>query len=218
MLNAKTIGKGIFLLTLIFPLFFADMGDADDPCKKDPGTTIPGEVNCDQNWKPEWDPKNPDEIPPGTSVLISVRGRGPCTWTVSGQGFSLAHAQTDEVSNLLIAAADACGTAEITVTDGCGDSDPGYVRSLCGTWCLIDECTLGGGGSVVVEIHGKYKYEDRWCVVWTANPNCEYYCASLDRCNCEARTTKPTNNETHTWCSGCVASNKTWEWMSAPCP
>jgi hypothetical protein len=84
----------------------------------------------------EWDwDLSAETVAPSSSCLIAVEnGVGPYQWQVSGTGFSLAKASTDGRSNTLITAADACGTAIITVTDFCDDETQGEVRCTDGQW------------------------------------------------------------------------------------
>jgi hypothetical protein len=84
-----------------------------------------------------WDDdSSDDEIDPGGSANVAVTGGiGPYTWSVSpGDKFSVSAAETEGGSNTLNAEADACGTATITVTDFCGKSITGQVRSTTGRW------------------------------------------------------------------------------------
>lgn len=94
----------------------------------------------------EWDwDVSAETVAPSGSCLVAVKnGIGPYQWQVSGTGFSLSKASTDGRSNTLNAAADACGTAIITVTDFCTDQTQGEVRCTNGYWqaytpvsCLI---------------------------------------------------------------------------------
>lgn len=82
----------------------------------------------------------------------------PCpkfSWSVSGTGFYLGAigSKTGETEAeleiiQLLADANACGTATITVTDQCGESREGWVRSTEGGWVYVsDECVLSDSES-----------------------------------------------------------------------
>ena len=91
---------------------------------------------------------NPETIIRSNSVTLTVQdGLGPYTWSVSGTGFSIA-ALTSGTSNSLIADGTACGTATVTVTDFCGNSDTYEVRCTTGSWSGWSgsaSCQLTGG-------------------------------------------------------------------------
>ncbi len=82
----------------------------------------------------EWAEDNPQTVGQDDEVAVSVVGGiGPFTWSVSGTGFSMGVSVTEDRTNLLFADESACGPAEITVTDSCGDNVEGVVRSTEGT-------------------------------------------------------------------------------------
>lgn len=81
------------------------------------------------------DDNTADTIARSSSISVYIEnGCPPFDWTVSGTGFTLGSAQTDERVNTLTADGSACGSATITITDDCGNSDTGYVRCTEGTW------------------------------------------------------------------------------------
>jgi hypothetical protein len=89
----------------------------------------------------QFDPGNPDEIDPNSSISINVIGGcSPYTWSVSGNGFSLQESQTTGLTNTLIADEGACGTATITVI-GCNDTQiTADVKCSVGYWNYIGSC------------------------------------------------------------------------------
>ena len=57
---------------------------------------------------------NPQTIGRNSEVTVGVfGGYPPFTWTVSGNGFSLADEETSERNNVLISSSTACGAASI---------------------------------------------------------------------------------------------------------
>lgn len=133
----------------------------------------------------EWADDNPETIAQGdpgdpAEVAVAVDGGvGPYTWTVSGTGFSFAVSETQDRVNLLCADAAACGFAEITVMDSCGDTASGEMRCTGGSrWELITsgaleeacpwegvvnayEVTYEAGRYSVWAMHGGYKVMHR---------------------------------------------------------
>jgi RHS repeat-associated protein len=98
--------------------------------------TIPNQYTPLPEPELQFDPGNPDEIDPNSSISINVIGGcPPYTMAVSGNGFSM-------TGNTLLADDTACGSATITVTDVCANSATGYVRSTNGTWVQI--CVFSG--------------------------------------------------------------------------
>jgi len=87
-----------------------------------------------------YDTANSDETvdASGEATVVVTDGCPPFTWEVSGTGFSVP-ASTSTRTNTLTAAAGACGTAIITVTDRCEDECIGYVRCTTGQWVLKSE-------------------------------------------------------------------------------
>jgi|GEM_PF-5845591 len=92
----------------------------------------------------EWADDNPENIAQSDQVSVSVKGgKGPFYWSVAGTGFSMAAGKTDERSNLLVADGSACGAAEVTVVDSCGDSVSGHVRCDAGEWTMCNGYGVG---------------------------------------------------------------------------
>jgi len=99
--------------------------------------TVTADPHISEGWYLAWDLDNPDEIDPDDSKFIRIEGsRPPFTWTVNGEDFVLERegVETRELFNILHAGVDACGAAEITVTDKYGTSITGYVRCSNGKW------------------------------------------------------------------------------------
>lgn len=83
---------------------------------------------------------SPEVMPPNSSAIIGIAGgRPPYTWTVNGEGFQFSTGSTEIITSSLLVRLSAlplaCGTAEITVTDGCS-TVVGIVRSTAGGWTL----------------------------------------------------------------------------------
>mgnify|MGYP001261914274 FL=1 len=69
-----------------------------------------------------------------TVAITDGNDCGPYSWSVTGSGLTLENASTSGLTNTLNAAADACGPAEITVTDACDNTATGSVACTTGTW------------------------------------------------------------------------------------
>lgn len=94
-----------------------------------------------------WDTDNsPETIVAGSSVQVFVTGgRGPYTWSVSGNGYSLLVPETVTGVNQVTCVDGLCETdfdvtVEITVTDDCGANATGTLRNAEGEWVLQGEC------------------------------------------------------------------------------
>lgn len=93
-----------------------------------------------------WDSAvSPDVISPNSAVVIGVTGGGkyPYQWTISGKGFQFQNGsrsiETTGNQVRLSALVVACGTAFVTVTDGCSTAH-GVIRCTSGKWagnCLV---------------------------------------------------------------------------------
>jgi hypothetical protein len=85
--------------------------------------------------------------------VYATANNTPLTWSVSGTGFSLEHAETTGFGNVLHADETACGSAEITVT-GCDEqSATGYVRCTTGQWAhwRNNFCDLAGRTATITQ-------------------------------------------------------------------
>ena len=164
----------------------------NDSCDTPP-CTITGNAQYKTNWNFYWLPSNPQTIGRNSVVTVGVfGGYPPFTWTVSGNGFSLADDETSERNNVLISSSTACGSASITVTDANGYTTTGSLRCSAGKWsslkpgCVfggVDEYVYEGGaeflhnGPLWIFIAGKYK---QWQTIGMTEPgDCGQTC---DRC------------------------------------
>jgi hypothetical protein len=131
-----------------------------------------------------WDTENsPETIVAGSSVQVFVTGgRGPYTWSVSGNGYSLLVSETVTGINQVTCAEGDCGTdydasVSISVIDACGNTASGTLKNAEGEWVLINSCgTLVSQEGHITYIEGIYKYiEDHCCSDIPANcshPEC----------------------------------------------
>jgi RHS repeat-associated protein len=106
----------------------------------------------------QYDPNNPDEIDPNSSISLNVIGGcSPYTWSVSGtDGFTLEkEGQPIGPNNKLYADETACGPAEISVIDCDGNPVGGVVRCSVGIWTNIFSCPVTPSCNI---IFGKYLY------------------------------------------------------------
>jgi len=120
----------------------------------------------------QWAPGNPDTINSNSSVALYVLyGRGPFSWSVAGDGFTLEYDSTELRGNILHADEDSCGSATITVTDANGDTVTGSVRNVDnGAWAQteLDPVLFGApdtiqeNGTVITltKTEGKYRQVD----------------------------------------------------------
>lgn len=110
-------------------------------------SAIVNQENCvDADAVTYDDINSPETISRNESKLVYITdGVPPFTWAVSGTGFTISPSTTGRY-NLLRAGATACGTAQITVTDSCGDQTTGEVRCLDSSgWVDYGEvCLLPG--------------------------------------------------------------------------
>jgi len=84
---------------------------------------------------PTWYSGNPTVIAQDSQESVSVTdGQGPFTWAVTGSGYSMTSEETETGVNTLNSTASACGAANITVTDDCGNEVGGVLLGTVGTW------------------------------------------------------------------------------------
>lgn len=126
-----------------------------------------GNLCCDEVDKLVWDQELSATIINQSGSIVAVEGGGSSlTWSISGSGFSFdeSHIITDiEAGNsvTIYRTAEACGTAEITVTDKCTEVSQ-HVRSPNGSWKKVDNsfASCGSGNFVTYYLfrrhHGKY--------------------------------------------------------------
>lgn len=166
------------------------------------GPTIPGDV---EGYFFAWKIL-PGEIKKMGSETIAVKGKvSPFRWEVSGEGFKLVN--PEGAVNTLIADENACGIAEIKVTDDIGNSITGYVRSKNGGWGNRTEGCIFVGAAAQISLNfegidaplgkdrvmqkatGKFRQTQRvWGPTsrqWGQCPNegCDNFCESSTRCN-----------------------------------
>jgi len=139
---------------LLLPIFFfihlSNISAAGDSCFQG-FSTMPGSVQYDESWLLECDPNNPEEIDPGESITISVKGGRPIySWSVIGNGFSLEYDETQGLSNILHTDANACGIATITVSDKSGKEGASTVACFvtCGPESDLEWDLQNPGGIV----------------------------------------------------------------------
>ena len=134
---SKSITTIQCFLILIFIFGLNSSGFSIGPCPPDcPGSfsTIPGTVNCNPNWVPQWDRENSAKQFPSGEPPVSVyvtEGLGPYNWTVS-DGFTIDCSDNCGTSNTVSSLGTHC-IATITVTDRCGNQTTGEVRRA-GYW------------------------------------------------------------------------------------
>lgn len=95
-------------------------------------------ANCPPAEEFEWDLENSAEtiVDSGSAVVMVTGGMGPFSWEIKGgTGFTFLKNETSERSNTLLASAESCGTAKITVTDICDNEVEGTVQNVSsGRW------------------------------------------------------------------------------------
>ncbi len=135
-----------------------------DPCELDPAGPL--ELDC------------PETIEQDICVMLSATGGyPPYSYSVSGVDFSIVD------GDQLCTSDEACGSATVTVTDYCGNTDTQDVRCGNGTWSPIPwKCVIPGvpteGGDTRTE--GKYKMYQYYTLYGYA------VCDISDPCYCEA--------------------------------
>jgi hypothetical protein len=102
-------------------------------------------IPCDGVAAIVWDTAtSPTTVAPNSSNLLAVTGgRAPYTWTVSGYRFQFTANQATTIVTAqpwvyLSALTLSCGTATITVDDGCSTVTAG-IRSTAGKWLQINQ-------------------------------------------------------------------------------
>lgn len=121
-----------------------------------------------------WDASiSPDVISPNSAVIIGVTGGGkyPYQWEVVGHGFQFKNGSkkisTDGNQVRLSALPIACGTASITVSDGCTEVSA-EIRCAVGQWVVVYmhtsplavQCIIRGGeADYIGVVRGFHTYE-----------------------------------------------------------
>ena len=164
---AKVNSAIINILVLSFLVCLNPSGFAVDPCPDCPQNlpTIPGIVDCNPNWTIVWNPDNPQQVIRNGSVTLQFKGgTRPYDLAVSGTDFwfddnhritSIAGNDTGTIT--VYAGSNACGSATLTINDGCNVQSTGYVRSNSGTWIrktqYDGDCQMPGSYTSLVPDH-----------------------------------------------------------------
>ncbi len=128
-------------------------------CKDYPDQHPYDEQNCQDVEPLEWVNFPQASVLPNSPTPISISGgKAPFTWIVTGNNFYLdstgkAKKVESASSNATIYAVNACGTATVTVTDGCSTVN-GQVASTNGVWTRVYYSTMGVDGDD--QGHGAY--------------------------------------------------------------
>lgn len=123
------VGVLCFLLYLV-SMFAGTTAAQEGAC---PFSTVIG--NANSAFDITWTSGTTISADPNTGVSVCVSGTAPYTWqVVEGSGFSFQQTATQDNCNTLSLNGNACGSAEILVTDNFGTSVTGYMRSTSGTW------------------------------------------------------------------------------------
>ena len=157
----------LFVLMLLINLQITVVGAAEDPCF-DGLSTIPSRVNYLKVYV------SSDTVTSGNYVEAWIDSGGhECpsySWSVSGDGFHFesisgptAVMTTRESERVQIWADDnACGSAFITVSNGCSDEAETSVREPNnGSWVTIsnEECVVPGMGEYLYTLGHNYVYQ-----------------------------------------------------------
>lgn len=96
---------------------------------------------CGENASMQWNADNSatDLGATATRTISILGGGGPYTWTVNGNGFYFDGAYTKKSITTVeptttLYTSNACGSSEVTVTNACGITVRGEVRSINGAW------------------------------------------------------------------------------------
>lgn len=177
-------------------------------CRGQEGTCIMPTGTGEVTYPPEWSSSvltvraSHDAVGRGNYVLLWVESDGqgcpPYEWHVTGSGFYFEGVSGPTVSTTdhdgqalqLWANSTACGSAFITVTDGCGANAEASIReAYYGKWVLIEQQDCSGanylpgncfcrcGGTVII---GAYRYYSEWIggtnmSIQYTGPLCEAY-------------------------------------------
>jgi len=126
-------------------------------------------IYCPATVELEWDWDNSAEtiVQDATAAVFVTGGAGPFDWEVSGEGYTLSSYSDAGRSNTLIAGPSSCGSAIITVTDGCGIVVTGSVRNTTGYWDeKASQCGLVAAASWDINCSGSI-FENLWPVTAT---------------------------------------------------
>ena len=204
----------IFIIVICY-IFLIDLNISlpqNYPCDTPP-STIAGNAEYKVNWHFYWLPSNPQTIERNSQETIGVFGGfPPFVWTVSGSGFTLESAETDERSNILVSDSTACGAVSVTVTDKNGYRTVGSLRCSSGKWSAIKSgCVFGGVDEYVYEGGAAYspngplwsyttgKYKQYQGLVRTGAGECFQTCT-----NCPELCANKASTSSQYQCSPCL--------------
>jgi hypothetical protein len=160
----------LMLASLLFSLLLGRVYGQEGLCP--PAPTLTATTNYPQNWHLTWLSSNPESIGCNSQATVTVYGKcPPYSWSVAGTGFSLQATVTEAPENVLISAQSCCGSAIVTVTDGCGNITEGSVRGATGIWVYKGQgCQLASSQKPVTQssttytrIDGRYKQVQQIC-------------------------------------------------------
>jgi hypothetical protein len=160
------------------------------------------EEDCCGECDLEYDFDTSDEtiVAPGSGTANVTGGTPPFTWSISSEDglWTLAAGVTELRTNTVNAAAGACGSATITVKDGCDNNcqTTGSMRNPSdGSWVQISSghCQIPGapdgspvGPGAKVKTQGKYQQRQTWScggVSSTGGCNSAWDCAAALPCS-----------------------------------
>jgi hypothetical protein len=160
----------LLILVFVFGLNSSHLlAETCPPDCPDTTSTTTGDPDCNSDWKIIWAADDPDPIGPGGSVTLRFWGsKRPYDFVLSGTDFSFDPVLPVTAINnnntgvvTVYAGNNACGSATISVTDGCGVQGSGSVRSSNGTWITeIPGCVFGGDGGYVYQGGAEYAWFD----------------------------------------------------------
>lgn len=137
------------------------------PCGKKYTEWSTNESCCDGVSPIVWDDENSVEVmsPDSYGGVVVTGGKSPYTWSIRGKGFAFSDdgtirdAVTEGSTITVFALSDACGSANIYVTDGCSSAG-GAIRSTDGQWVAQpspgDNCPSISGEVVYDAQHGTW--------------------------------------------------------------
>jgi hypothetical protein len=184
--------------------------------------------NCPPETALEWDyDSSPETIGQDDSVTVYIiGGSGPFKWEVSGTGYTLTDAETSGRQNTLISDSGSCGSAIITVIDGCDDSVIGSVRNTTGVWDeKASQCGLvATPGSWTYNCYAGLEYQWRVYATVTVGYQRQYHKERL-QINAAAQSQTSTQSQCEadraayncgSWTSPCFSYPGAWTLTKPP--